>query len=412
MKVHITADVIRRLPVGPVDIWDTKTVGLVLRVRESGRASWCVVQGRGPGSKETLGAVDKLTPTQARELAAAILGQAVKDRALGEDPREARRRRRAKGKAATLRQFLKSTYEPWATTHRKSGDQTVTRVRRAFEDFMGKPLHALAPFELERWRTRRRKAGTSDATCNRDLDALRSVLSRAVEWGALTSHPMRQIRRAKLDLLGRVRYLSVDEEKRLRAALEARDESRREGRRRFNAWRAERGYKTLPDYGAYPDHVTPITLLALNTGLRRGELFALKWTDLDLVACRLTVVGATAKSGLTRYVPLNAEAASVMRAWRGCLPDDAALCFPGPQGESMFSLKTSWSKVVKAAGIADFTFHDCRHSFASRLVQAGVDLNTVRELLGHGDIRMTLRYSHLAPENKAAAVAKLGTPRA
>ena len=73
----------------------------------------------------------------------------------------------------------------------------------------------------------------------------------------------------------------------------------------------------------------------------------------------------------------------------------------------MFSLKTAWQKVAKAAKLHAFTFHDLRHTFASKLVQAGVDLNTVRELLGHADIKMTLRYAHLAPEHKAAAVAKL-----
>jgi integrase len=194
----------------------------------------------------------------------------------------------------------------------------------------------------------------------------------------------------------------------LRAALQARDGSRRDGRARFNAWRLERKYRTLPDYGTYPDHIEPITLTALNTGLRRGELFGLQWGVVDLTAQRLTVRGASAKTGVTRHVPLNREVVEVLRAWRTCTPDaEDAYVFPGPQGERMTTLKTAWLKVAKAAKLKDFTFHDLRHTFASKLVMAGVDLNTVRELLGHSDIKMTLRYAHLAPEHKAAAVAKL-----
>ena len=70
-------------------------------------------------------------------------------------------------------------------------------------------------------------------------------------------------------------------------------------------------------------------------------------------------------------------------------------------------IKKAWAAILTDAGIADFRFHDLRHHFASRLVQAGVPLNTVRELLGHADLKMTLRYAHLAPQDTASAVERL-----
>ena len=79
-------------------------------------------------------------------------------------------------------------------------------------------------------------------------------------------------------------------------------------------------------------------------------------------------------------------------------------------GEALTTIKTGWGVVLKAARIKDFRLHDLRHTFASKLVMAGVDLVTVSKLLGHSDIRMTMRYSHLAPDHMAAAVAKLVTP--
>jgi site-specific recombinase XerD len=78
--------------------------------------------------------------------------------------------------------------------------------------------------------------------------------------------------------------------------------------------------------------------------------------------------------------------------------------FAGKDGKSFVDIKTAWNKLLRDAGISDFHWHDLRHHFASRLVMRGVDLNTVRELMGHGDIKMTLRYAHLAPEHKKAAI--------
>jgi integrase len=162
-----------------------------------------------------------------------------------------------------------------------------------------------------------------------------------------------------------------------------------------------------PEHGAYTDHLAPIVLLALNTGLRRGELFNLRWADVDLTRAMVTVQGGGAKSGQTRHVPLNSEALAVIKAWRPTDADAATCVFPSDEGAPLEDVKTAWLPLVKAAKITAFRFHDLRHTFASKLVMAGVDLNTVRELLGHADLKMTLRYAHLAPEHKAAAVAKL-----
>ncbi len=397
MKRNLTQAVIRTLPTLDSDLYDTECEGLVLRTRATGRHTWRANLGRGRWL--TLGSADSLPPAKARDLARAAR-VAV---AGGDDPIAEKRRKRA----ATLDAFLDEQYGAWAEAHLKTGDETATRVRAIFADFLKKPMPEITPFAVERWRTQRHRAGITPSTTNRDLDCLRSVLSKAVQWGALAEHPMRTVTRAKVDTLGRLRYLSPAEEQQLRAALDARDQRERDARARFNTWRRERGYTTLPDYGTYTDHLQPVVLLALNTGLRRGELLARTWGDVDLVSALLTVRGVSAKSGRTRYLPLNSEAIAVLKAWQPSETTAADWVFPGPTGERMRSLKTAWGKVAKAAGLKNFTFHDLRHSFASKLVQMGVDLNTVRELLGHSDIKMTLRYAHLAPEHRAAAVAKL-----
>ena len=151
-----------------------------------------------------------------------------------------------------------------------------------------------------------------------------------------------------------------------------------------------------------------MVLLSMNTGLRQGELFTLTWACVDLQRRFLTIKGSLSKSGSTRHVPLNAEAYYVLDNWR--FQSGNSLVFPNDTGESFDNVAKAWATVLSEVAIKRFRWHDLRHHFASRLVMAQVDLNTVRELLGHSDIDMTLRYAHLAPEHKAAAVEKLVMP--
>jgi integrase len=405
MQKAITTELIRKLPPGPVDIWDTKLRRFVVRVRPNGKASYLASLGR--GCWHTIGSIDVLSPQEARELARGLLGDVAKDKTNGRDPIAERKRRKALRASPTLKVFLADYYEPWALEHQKRGKETAQRLRAVFDEFLAVKLSELTPWRFEKWRTARLKATRAKpATVNSHLTMLKAALAKAVVWRLLPMHPLTDVKPVQADKTGRVRYLIPDEEQRLRKVLTTRDRQRAARRARANRWRRQRGYAEWP--ADAPDHLTTIVLLALNTGLRKGEVFGLRWTDVDLVAARVTVRGEGAKSGQTRYVPLNVEAAQILRAWQASAEDRTGYVFPGrAEGEPLDDVKKAWRPVVKAAKLQAFTFHDLRHTFASKLVMAGVDLNTVRELLGHADLKMTLRYAHLAPEHKAAAVALL-----
>ncbi len=265
------------------------------------------------------------------------------------------------------------------------------------------------PILVDKWRSKRMMSGIKAITVNRDIAILKAILSKAEEWGIITENPLRKFRPISVDVTAKVRYLTKEEEIRIKNAMRARDEKLKAGRSRANEWRAARGYDCYPNLSqcAYGDHITPMIMLSLNTGLRRGELFSLKWENINFERAMLTVTGDNAKSGKTRYVPLNIVALQCLYNWHAQSSGDG-LVFPNPQTDTQFdNVKKSWASVLKTSEINNFRWHDMRHHFASKLVMAGVDLNTVRELLGHADIKMTLRYAHLAPEHKAKAVAKL-----
>jgi len=425
MREHLTQQFVANVKPGPCayDVADAEKRGLVLRVRPSGKHSWLFRQGRGEWI--TIGRADEVPPALARKRADILIGHlaegrdpiAEKRRAKAEK-RESRVRAKAEKLAqlrdqTTLRIFIADHFRPWASANRKSGADSASRVEAAFANLLDKRLQNVTAFDLERWRIARHKAGVAPTTTNRDLDALRAVFTYAVTLKLVDEHPMKPVGRTKVDAIGRLRYLSPEEETRLRQALDARERRLQAGRDSFNAWRAARGITPLPPYGTYADHLQPIVLLALLTGARRGELFSLRWADVDLACAAVTFSWKTTKTSKARRVPLCAEAVRVLRAWRDQQPeparDDDHLVFPSPQtSERLDNITTAWGQIVAKAKLRDFTFHDLRHSFASRLVRAGVDLYVVQRLLGHASPIMTQRYAHLDDDTLVAAVAKIG----
>ncbi len=271
-----------------------------------------------------------------------------------------------------LEDFAKE-YLEWArVNHRSAKSMAASRLDRLLPFFREKRLRDLTPWLIERYKAERRKMVTP-ATVNRDLQVLSSLLSRAVEWGKLTEHPMKGGKVKKLPELGtRERVLTAEEETRLLK------------------------------------HSTPelqdLILLALDTGMRLGEIVSLTPADVDL-AHREARLRHT-KNGKERRLPLTARAVGILTD-RGRALAAAAPYFPPRPGQRPWRLKSAWQDAVREAGLKGLRFHDLRHTFATRLVTGGADLVTVQHLLGHGDLRMTSRYAHPTSASVRHAVALL-----
>ncbi len=414
MQAKITERFVGSLKPGakPFTVRDAELKGFTLRVRPNGGMSWLFDYRNDAGRRLTykIGSYPGLKAEGARRQAGIVAGK-IADHIDPQAEKKEARIEAERAKVSTLGAFIDDRYGPWALEHLRRGDVAVARLKADFEKWLGEPLSTFNSWRIESWRRDRLKTGTKPVTLNRQVDTLRSCLRKAVDWNVIEKHPLQGLKRLKVDDEGRVRFLSPEEEKRLRAALVKRETDLRGARDRFNDWRAARKKVALPKRPeGYVDHVHPLVLLALNTGLRRGELFSLRWADIDTDASILTVRAAAAKSGDSRRIPLNDEAQEVLKAWRKQnKPDDRDLVFPGADGARLTNINKSWATVCTLAKVSNFRLHDCRHHFASRLVQLGVDLNVVRELMGHHDLKMTLRYGHLAPDNLKSAVAKLGT---
>jgi len=151
----------------------------------------------------------------------------------------------------------------------------------------------------------------------------------------------------------------------------------------------------------------PVVVLALNSGARQGELLSLRYDDLDLER-GLIYFGRT-KNRRLKTVPMNQTVRGVVEWLLKHRYGEYLFTWPwGERGVGRTTIYDAFKKACRAAGIEKFRFHDLRHTAASYLVMSGADLPTVKKILGHQEIEMTLRYSHLAPAHKAKAVEKLG----
>ena len=394
---------------------DADVRAFVVKVTPAGRISYTIRWTKPDGSRgrRVLGYWPDLNPGEARELAKKSLRDVDKTGDTTADVLERRRRKVEAEKIVgtpTLAKFIDERYADWLAANTRGSAATTARLRKSFAEHLDKPISEFNAWIIEKWRSNRLKANVSTSTANRDLSALRGLFSRALEWGLIAEHPMRTVKALQAPS-GKVRWLSADEETRLHMALDAREERERARRESANAWRAARGYEPMPDLRSLPfvDYLKPAVLLSINTGLRQGELLKLNWQHVNLDRAVLTVIDALAKSGKQRHIPLNDEALATLKAWRQ-QQTEHAIVFASEAGGVRTDVKTAWSKLLKDAKITHFRWHDMRHHFASRLVMAGVDLNTVRELLGHAILTMTLRYAHIATEHLSAAVAKLNRP--
>jgi site-specific recombinase XerD len=399
MPAVLTQAIIEKLPAlpRPQEHRDARLKGLILRVMPTGVKPFYCEYAR--GKRIWLGRAYALGLTEARESARTILADVYR----GVDPMEARK---PKAEMPTFGGFLNGDYGTWARANHRAHKQNLNRLKTAFKSILSKRLNEVTGLHIERWRAGEIERGLSLETINRDISSIKACFNRAVDWDILKVNPLAKVKKSRTDDNLKVRFLSDAEEIRLRSAIDAREERRRVERDTANNWRRQRGYALLADLRRvmFTDHVKPLILLSINTGCRRGELFSLTWPNVDLDRRILTVTGATAKSRRTRHTPLNREATLVLQGWRAQCENKDGLAFLNEAGVRFDRVNFSWRRLLQDAAIVNFRWHDMRHHFASRLVMGGVDLNTVRELLGHSDYAMTLRYAHLAPEHKLKAV--------
>lgn len=254
----------------------------------------------------------------------------------------------------------------------RSAERHTYALTALKKTFGGKRLSKITPHAIDRYRRKRKAEGRSEVTINRELAFLKNMFTVAIGWGKASENPVKKVEIYREDN-SRTRYLTEEEEERLLAQCKP--------------------------------HIYRVVLSAIHTGLRKSELLSLSWNNVNFDHRLVTVEAAYAKNSEARSVPMSSRLTETLLPIK--MTDPNAPVFLNGEGKPYRDISTAFNSAVKRARIQDFTFHDLRHTFASRLVMRGVDLTTVKELMGHKDINMTLRYAHLSPGHKYSAIAVL-----
>lgn len=276
-----------------------------------------------------------------------------------------------KEKQVRFEEFADRFLEEYCKTHHKCYmESSGSNIKALKRHLSGKYLHEITPPVIEKFKVERIKE-VGPATVNRALATLKSLFNRAIDWAEYDGpNPVKKIKFLK-EPNHRLRFLEKEE------------------------------IAKLIDNSC--EQLKPIVIVAVNTGMRLGEILNLKWKDVDLKRDVLYLYNT--KNGKKREIPVNAQAKDALIKIQN---DKNEYVFCRKDGSLIRDIRKTFFTALKKSSIINFRFHDLRHTCASQLAMAGVDLNTIRDLLGHSSLEMTLRYAHLSPNHKKRAVDILG----
>jgi integrase len=259
--------------------------------------------------------------------------------------------------------FADHYLEVYCKPNHKSFKSDINNIKALKRFFAGKYLYEITSEDVEKFKAERikeGKKGITPATVNRSLAWLKSMFNRAIEWKKVKDNPVCKVKLFK-ENNQRLRYLEKEEITKL---LD-------------NCF----------------EHLRPIVIVALHTGMRKGEILNLKWRDVDFK--RDIIYLYNTKNGERREVPMNDLVKKTLITVRK--HPNSPYIFCNKKGKPYGDIKKSFFTACENTGIMNFHFHDLRHTFASHLAMRSVDLNRIRKLLGHKTLQMTFRYAHLSP---------------